>query len=150
MELVSATIGRKTCLTVPFRYPARAFIGDTFCYFSGMAFATVGILGHFSKTLLLFFIPQVVNFVFSCPQLFGMVPCPRHRVPTYVDFGLSVLSLTMSSAWTSRVACCTLPLRYSSVVPAWCAEFCYGSSPRSVLCNSSSQKMARTSSRPQI
>ena len=63
------------------RYPARAFIGDTFCYFSGMAFAVVGILGHFSKTLLLFFIPQIINFIFSCPQLFGLVPCPRHRLP---------------------------------------------------------------------
>lgn len=49
-----------------------------------MAFAVVGILGHFSKTLLLFFIPQVINFIFSCPQLFGLVPCPRHRVPRLV------------------------------------------------------------------
>ncbi|GAA6042168.1 hypothetical protein JCM8097_004995 [Rhodosporidiobolus ruineniae] len=62
-------------------YPARAFIGDTFCYFSGMAFAVTGILGHFSKTLLLFFLPQVVNFLYSAPQLFGMVECPRHRLP---------------------------------------------------------------------
>ena len=30
----------------------------TLCYFAGMTFAVVGILGHFSKTLLLFFIPQ--------------------------------------------------------------------------------------------
>lgn len=49
-----------------------------------MAFAVVGILGHFSKTLLLFFIPQAFNFVFSCPQLFGFVPIPRHRMPTFV------------------------------------------------------------------
>ncbi|GAA99463.1 uncharacterized protein L969DRAFT_619951 [Mixia osmundae IAM 14324] len=62
-------------------YPARSFVGDTFCYFAGMAFAVVGILGHFSKTLLLFFLPQVFNFVLSCPQLFGLVPCPRHRLP---------------------------------------------------------------------
>ncbi|KAK4054046.1 tunicamycin resistance protein [Microbotryomycetes sp. JL221] len=62
-------------------YPARAFIGDTFCYFAGMAFAVVGILGHFSKTLLLFFLPQIFNFLYSCPQLFGFVPCPRHRLP---------------------------------------------------------------------
>ncbi|GAA5834432.1 hypothetical protein JCM11251_007989 [Rhodosporidiobolus azoricus] len=62
-------------------YPARSFIGDTFCYFSGMAFAVVGILGHFSKTLLLFFLPQVANFLYSTPQLFGLVPCPRHRLP---------------------------------------------------------------------
>ncbi|KAI9629630.1 hypothetical protein KEM48_012693 [Puccinia striiformis f. sp. tritici PST-130] len=42
-------------------YPAKAFVGDAFCYFSGMSFATVGILGHFSKTLLLFSIPQIMN-----------------------------------------------------------------------------------------
>ncbi|KAB5592607.1 UDP-N-acetylglucosamine--dolichyl-phosphate N-acetylglucosaminephosphotransferase [Ceratobasidium theobromae] len=62
-------------------YPARVFPGDTFCYFTGMAFAVVGINGHFSKTLLLFFVPQIFNFVLSCPQLFGLVPCPRHRLP---------------------------------------------------------------------
>lgn len=65
------------------RYPARAFIGDTFCYFSGMAFAVVGILGHFSKTLLLFFLPQIFNFLYSLPQLSGIIPCPRHRLPRY-------------------------------------------------------------------
>lgn len=65
------------------RYPARSFIGDTFCYFSGMAFAVVGILGHFSKTLLLFFIPQIFNFLYSTPQLFPFLPCPRHRLPRF-------------------------------------------------------------------
>lgn len=63
------------------RYPARVFVGDTFCYLSGMTFAVVGILGHFSKTLLLFFIPQIFNFLYSVPQLFHFVPCPRHRMP---------------------------------------------------------------------
>jgi UDP-N-acetylglucosamine--dolichyl-phosphate N-acetylglucosaminephosphotransferase len=46
-----------------------------------MSFAVVGILGHFSKTLLLFFLPQIFNFLYSVPQLFGLVPCPRHRLP---------------------------------------------------------------------
>jgi len=64
-------------------YPARVFVGDTFCYFSGMTFAVVGILGHFSKTLLLFFLPQIANFLYSTPQLFKFVPCPRHRLPKY-------------------------------------------------------------------
>ena len=63
--------------------PAQVFVGDTFCYFSGMTFAVVGILGHFSKTLLLFFIPQILNFIWSVPQLFKLVPCPRHRLPKY-------------------------------------------------------------------
>ncbi|VDB95754.1 unnamed protein product [Peniophora sp. CBMAI 1063] len=64
-------------------YPARAFPGDTLCYLAGMAFAVVGIQAHFSKTLLLFFLPQIFNFILSCPQLFGLVPCPRHRVPRF-------------------------------------------------------------------
>lgn len=64
-------------------YPSQVFPGDTFCYFSGMTLAVVAILGHFSKTLLLFFIPQVVNFLYSVPQLFGQMPCPRHRLPKY-------------------------------------------------------------------
>lgn len=63
--------------------PAQVFVGDTFCYFAGMTFAVVGILGHFSKTLLLFFLPQIINFLWSTPQLFKLVPCPRHRLPKF-------------------------------------------------------------------
>lgn len=66
---------------VDLRYPSRVFVGDTFCYFAGQVLACAGVLGHFSKTLLLFFVPQIFNFLFSCPQLFGLVPCPRHRLP---------------------------------------------------------------------
>ena len=66
---------------VVFRYPSEVFVGDTFCYFAGMTFAVVGILGHFSKTMMLFFIPQVINFIYSTPQLFHFIPCPRHRLP---------------------------------------------------------------------
>ncbi|WVQ71754.1 hypothetical protein IAR50_001295 [Cryptococcus sp. DSM 104548] len=66
-------------------YPAAAFPGDTFCYFTGMAFSAVAIQGHFSKTLILFFIPQIFNFILSCPQLFGLVPCPRHRLPAFEE-----------------------------------------------------------------
>lgn len=64
-------------------YPAQVFVGDTFCYLSGMTFAVVGIIGHFSKTTLLFFIPQIINFLYSVPQLFHFIPCPRHRLPKY-------------------------------------------------------------------
>ncbi|KAI8846862.1 glycosyl transferase family 4-domain-containing protein [Chytridium lagenaria] len=52
--------------------PARVFGGDTFVYFGGMTFAV---------TVILFMIPQVFNFLYSCPQLFGFVECPRHRMP---------------------------------------------------------------------
>ncbi|CAK5236107.1 unnamed protein product [Aphanomyces euteiches] len=64
-------------------YPSRVFVGDTFCYYAGMTIAVAGILGHFSKTLLLFFTPQILNFLYSIPQLFKFVPCPRHRLPKF-------------------------------------------------------------------
>ncbi|CAA7389462.1 unnamed protein product [Spirodela intermedia] len=64
-------------------YPSSVFVGDTYTYFAGMALAVVGILGHFSETLLLFFLPQVLNFLYSCPQLFKIIPCPRHRLPRF-------------------------------------------------------------------
>ena len=64
-------------------YPAKVFVGDTYCYFAGMVFAIVGILGHFSKTLLLLLLPQIANFGYSLPQLFHIVPCPRHRLPRF-------------------------------------------------------------------
>ena len=71
--------------------PARCFVGDTFTYSAGVTFAAVsvresghrqvGIFGHFTKSLLLFFLPQLLNFLLSLPQLFGIIPCPRHRLP---------------------------------------------------------------------
>ena len=64
-------------------YPARVFVGDTYCYFAGMVFVVVSILGHFSKTLVLLLIPQIFNFLYSAPQIFGLVPCPRHRLPRF-------------------------------------------------------------------
>ncbi|XKL63118.1 hypothetical protein PGB90_005482 [Kerria lacca] len=84
-------------------FPARVFVGDTYCYFAGMLFAVIAILGHFSKTMLLFFIPQVFNFIYSLPQLLHFIPCPRHRFPlltksgvlepSYVEFSLNEISL---------------------------------------------------------
>lgn len=64
-------------------YPAKVFVGDTYCYFAGMVFAVDGILGHFSKTLILLLLPQGFNFLYSAPQLFKLVPCPRHRLPHF-------------------------------------------------------------------
>lgn len=87
------------------RYPSRVFVGDTFCYFAGMTFACAAIISHFPKTLLLFFLPQIFNFVLSCPQLFGLVPCPRHRLPTYVaPFAVASFRPRLT------IACCTLSL----------------------------------------
>jgi UDP-N-acetylglucosamine--dolichyl-phosphate N-acetylglucosaminephosphotransferase len=33
--------------------------------------------------VLLFMLPQIFNFAYSCPQLFHFVECPRHRMPRY-------------------------------------------------------------------
>lgn len=80
-------------------YPSKVFVGDTYCYFAGMVFAVVGILGHFSKTLLLLFVPQIFNFLYSTPQLFHLIPCPRHRLPKFnASTGLLDASVT---EWTS-------------------------------------------------
>ncbi|GAW80612.1 N-acetylglucosamine-1-phosphate transferase [Plasmodium gonderi] len=62
-------------------YPAKGFVGNTLTYFCGIFLAVVSIFGHFSKTLILFLIPQFMNFFLSFPQLFNFVPCPRHRLP---------------------------------------------------------------------
>ncbi|KAF8403726.1 hypothetical protein HHK36_011830 [Tetracentron sinense] len=64
-------------------YPSSVFVGDTYTYFAGMTMAVVGILGHFSETLLIFFLPQVLNFLLSIPQLSGYYVCPRHRLPRF-------------------------------------------------------------------
>lgn len=81
-------------------YPSRVFVGDTYCYFAGMVFAVVAILGHFSKTLLLLFIPQIFNFLYSAPQLFRLIPCPRHRLPRFnARTGLMEPSIT---SWEQR------------------------------------------------
>jgi len=64
------------------KYPSQVFVGDSYTYFAGMTLAVAGILGHFSKTLLALFVPQLINFTLSLPQLLGFVAIPRHRVPT--------------------------------------------------------------------
>jgi len=78
IPFVATTLG----LLVHNWYPSSVFVGDTFTYFAGTTFAVVSILGHFSKTLMLFFIPQLLNFLISLPQLFNTkwLPCPRHRL----------------------------------------------------------------------
>ncbi|CCW69211.1 unnamed protein product [Phytomonas sp. Hart1] len=65
-------------------YPARIFVGDSYTYFAGTVLAVSGIMGRYSKTLLLFFIPQFLNFLISLPQLFNIVSCPKHRVPRWI------------------------------------------------------------------
>lgn len=67
------------------RYPSRCFVGDTFCYFAGSGVLCLGILGGFTKTVFLFFLPQLLNFALSAPQILAVLPCPRHRMPDTVE-----------------------------------------------------------------
>jgi UDP-N-acetylglucosamine--dolichyl-phosphate N-acetylglucosaminephosphotransferase len=76
LYLLLPFIGVSTALLMHNWYPAKVFVG-------GMVFAVVAILGHFSKTLILLLLPQAFNFVYSAPQLFHLVPCPRHRLPHF-------------------------------------------------------------------
>ena len=59
------------------------FVGDTFTNFAGITFAVSAILGHFSKTLMLLLVPQLLNTLISLPQLLRIIPCPRHRLPRF-------------------------------------------------------------------
>lgn len=79
LPLAASTLG----LLVFNWYPSSVFVGDTYTYFAGMAIAVAGILGHFTETLLIFLLPQLFNFIYSIPQLFGIVHCPRHRLPSF-------------------------------------------------------------------
>lgn len=81
--LVLPFIGVTLALFYYNKWPAKVFVGDTYCYFAGMVYAVVGIQGHFSKTILLLFLPQIFNFAYSVPQLFKIVECPRHRMPKF-------------------------------------------------------------------
>jgi UDP-N-acetylglucosamine--dolichyl-phosphate N-acetylglucosaminephosphotransferase len=65
------------------KFPSRVFVGDSYTYLAGITLAVAGISGGYTKTMLLFFLPQLINFVISIPQLLRVIPCPRHRVPKW-------------------------------------------------------------------
>ena len=94
-------------------YPSRVFVGDTFTTQAGMTFAVVGILGHFSKTLLLFFIPQIVNFLISLPQILGLfgLTCPRHRLPAYDERTGRLVGKTINHNLVNLVLLVVGPMR---------------------------------------
>ena len=93
------------------RYPSRIFVGDTYCYFAGMVFAVISILGHFSKTCALFFAPQLINFIYSLPQLFKCIDCPRHRLPS-LNEETGLLQMSLVSIDSSKLHKSTLKLLY--------------------------------------
>ncbi|RNF08629.1 putative UDP-N-acetylglucosamine-dolichyl-phosphate N-acetylglucosaminephosphotransferase [Trypanosoma rangeli] len=83
ISLLAPFVGVSAALWRYNQYPARIFVGDSYTYFAGTVLSVSGVTGHYGKTLILFFIPQLVNFIISLPQLFYIVPCPRHRVPRW-------------------------------------------------------------------
>nr|BAN66137.1 N-acetylglucosamine-1-phosphate transferase [Babesia bovis] len=64
-------------------YPASTFVGNIYTSMAGALFAVVGLVCECSLLMLLLFIPQLINFVVSIPQLIGILPCPRFRAPRY-------------------------------------------------------------------
>ncbi|KAI3851481.1 hypothetical protein MKW92_044896 [Papaver armeniacum] len=113
-------------------YPSSVFVGDTYTYFAGMSMAVIGILGHFSETLLIFFLPQVLNFLASCPQVtFWIINCPRHRLPRFDpetglltgtrDGTLVNIFLRLFGRCTEKQLCIRL-LGFQAL----CCVFCFG------------------------
>ncbi|KAK7355217.1 hypothetical protein VNO80_14467 [Phaseolus coccineus] len=110
-------------------YPSSVFVGDTYTYFAGMTMAVIGILGHFSETLLIFFLPQVLNFLLSLPQLSGYIPCPRHRLPRFdpqtglltgTNDGTLVNFFLRNLGPKSEKALCTYLLAFQAIACCFC------------------------------
>jgi len=99
-------------------HPALVFVGDSYTYFAGTTLAVAGIHGHFWKTMFFFFIPQLLNFLYSLPQLFKIIPCPRHRLPQFDkksklligsnDMNLVNLVLRWHGPWSEKKLCAFL------------------------------------------
>ena len=62
-------------------YPAKVFVGDSWCYMSGMFF--VAVAQHETESLAIMMLPQIINTLQSLPELTGYCECPRHRMPKY-------------------------------------------------------------------
>jgi len=83
-----------------------------------------------SETLLLFFLPQVLNFLCSVPQLFHFVPCPRHRLPRFdpqtglltgtKDGNLVNIFLRLFGKCSEKALCIRL-----LIFQALCCVFCF-------------------------
>lgn len=70
-----------TALLIHNWYPASIFVGDSWCYLSGMFF--VAVARHETEQLAMLMWPQIVNTILSIPELSGLRECPRHRMPKY-------------------------------------------------------------------
>ncbi|EAN33362.2 Glycosyl transferase family 4 protein [Theileria parva strain Muguga] len=64
-------------------YPAKLFVGNVYTLFSGTFFSVVLIMSNMCEMAPFIFLPQLINFLLSIPQLLGFIPCPRHRVPRF-------------------------------------------------------------------
>jgi UDP-N-acetylglucosamine--dolichyl-phosphate N-acetylglucosaminephosphotransferase len=132
LDLIVPFLATSAALFVHNWYPSAVFVGDTYCYFAGMCLAMAAILGHYSETLLLFFVPQVFNFLYSLPQLLGIIRCPRHRLPRLnpktrklegVPSHMNLLNLVLllCGPMTERQLCLVL-----MILQALCCALAYG------------------------
>nr|QSE03607.1 UDP-N-acetylglucosamine-dolichyl-phosphate N-acetylglucosaminephosphotransferase [Metchnikovella dogieli] len=69
------------CLLKYNLYPARVFVGDSYCFFAGMIIANGWLMQGYPPQYILFIFPQLINFLLSIPQLLSLYPCPKHRMP---------------------------------------------------------------------
>lgn len=64
-------------------YPAKIFVGDSFCFFSGTILSIVWTLKGSPFSSIFFMFLQFINFFLSLPQLIGIFTCPKHRLPSF-------------------------------------------------------------------
>jgi UDP-N-acetylglucosamine--dolichyl-phosphate N-acetylglucosaminephosphotransferase len=82
--MLATAIGAMLVLFYYNQYPSQVFVGDTLCFWAGGAMVAAAFLSGSGLALLMLMAPQLFNFLYSLPQLFGLIPCPRHRLPKYI------------------------------------------------------------------
>jgi len=86
------------CVSLPLykrnRYPASVFSGNSFTTFSGVFFASLAFLGGHNRIILPLFLPQLINFILSLPQLLNIKACPRHRIPDTIVLNKEIFMIS--------------------------------------------------------
>jgi len=71
------------------KYPSKVFVGDVYTFCAGAVYAVCASEMGLLPVAPLYYFMQLINFGLSLPQLLGVIPCPRHRLPTFdPDTGL--------------------------------------------------------------
>jgi UDP-N-acetylglucosamine--dolichyl-phosphate N-acetylglucosaminephosphotransferase len=54
----------------------KIFIGDVFCFVFGTLIVQLKFRQRETRDILFFFVPQMINFILSLPQILGFKNCP--------------------------------------------------------------------------